>query len=325
MKLTNRALIAIACGHFLVATTISAKAQTYPSKPIHIIVPFPAGGTVDIIGRLVSDEIGKTLNVNVIVENKGGAGGTIGAHAVALAAPDGYTFLVTGTHQVINPSLMKNLPYDGIADFTPIGMLVSAPSVLVVGTATGFQSVADIVRMGKEKNSRLSFGSTGIGGVNHLTGELFKYRTKINMEHVPYKGAAPAMTDLLGGHIPIMFDSPPTVVQHVRSGQLKALAISGTGRSPLLPEVPTFREAGVPGVEALGFVGMFGPAKLPANVVATISAALTHALNTASVQKRVAELGLGKATVAPAEFSKWVQTEAASWAEVIENAKITIK
>ena len=314
---------ALACA-FGALTATPAMGQAYPSKPIRIVVPFPPGGTVDIIGRMIGMELGTRLGVNVVIDNKAGAGGTIGTHAVALAAADGYTFLITGTHQVINPKLMKNLPYDGIADFTPIGMIVSAPSVLAVGEATGFLSVADVVRRGKEKDARLVFGSTGIGGVNHLTGELFKSRTKIDLTHVPDKGAAPARTDLLGGHIPMMFDSPPTVVPHVLTGKLRALAISGTERSPMLPDVPTLKEAGIAGMEALGFVGMFGPAKLPAHVVAAVSAALNGTMQSPSVQKKVAEAGLGKPTVAPADFSKWVRSEAAAWGEVIDAAGITV-
>ena len=301
---------------------MDARSETYPSRPIRVVVPFPPGGTVDIAGRVVAQDLSKALGVSVYVENKGGAGGAIGASEVAKAAPDGYTLLIVATHHSINPGLQKNLPYNPIKDFTAIGRIITTPSVLVVGAGTPYKTLDDLVRQGKQKNNGLNFGSTGVGGVNHLTGELFKSMTGIEMTHIPYKGAAPAMSDLLGGQIPIMFDSPPTVVGQVKAGKIRALAVSSSTRSPMLPEVPTFQEAGIKGFEAMGWVGLVGPAKLPQEIQQKISAALVDFLRTPAAREKFAELGVEAAPLAYAEFDAFFRAEVSKWGQVIERAGI---
>lgn len=323
----NRLSVALTCAFAvaIVSMTVVANAQDYPARTIRMIVPFPPGGTVDIVGRTVAHEMSKRLGVSIVVENKGGAGGTIGANDVAKAAPDGYTLLIAATHHSINPSLRKDLPYDSLKELSAIGRVITTPSVLVVGGATPYRTLDDLIREGRKRNNGLNFGSTGMGGVNHLTGELFKAMANVDMVHIPYKGAAPAMTDLIGGQIPIMFDSPPTVVEHVRTGRIRALAVSGGTRSPLLPDVPTFQEAGIAGFEAQGWVGVMGPGGLPSEIRAKLSEALLDYLRTDQARVRFSELGIEAAPLSYQEFDRYFRGEVAKWERVIKGAGISIE
>lgn len=288
------------------------------------MVPFPPGGTVDIVGRMIATEVGRRIGATVVVDNKGGAGGTIGAAEVAKAPADGYTLLVASTHHSINPSLQRAMPYDSLKDLAPIGRVITTPSVLVVGAQTPFRTLDDLVKEGVKPNNGLNYGSTGTGGINHLAGELFKATTGASITHVPYKGAALAMNDLLGGHIPIMFDSPPTVVGHMKDGKLRALAVSSRTRSSLLPDVPTFQEAGVRDFEAIGWVGVMGPGGMPEDIRAKISAAILDFLQTAQASEAFIKIGIEAAPMSHGEFNSFFRGEITKWRDVIQRANIRI-
>lgn len=302
----------------------TALGEEYPTRSIRMVVPFPPGGTVDIVGRAVAHELGKRVGVPVVVDNKAGAGGAIGASEVARAKPDGYTLLVAATHHSINPSLHKNLPYDP-KELIGIARVITTPSVLVVGAATPFGSVKDLIAAAIRKESKLNYGSTGMGGVNHLTAELFKSVTGVQMQHIPYKGAAPAMADLLGGQIPIMFDSPPTVVEHVRSGRIRALAVSGAERSSLLPDVPTFQEAGIANFEAQGWVGIMGPANLSEEIRSKLSNAINDYLDSPEAKAKFSAMGIDVAPLSHERFDEYFRQELRKWSVVIGNAGIAVE
>ena len=314
-------VLACVCAVTLGVTSLDARTETYPSKAIRVIVPFPPGGSVDIVGRIVAQDLSKKLGVPVYVENKAGAGGAIGASEVAKALPDGYTLLIVATHHSINPSLQKNLSYNPLKDFTAIGRIITTPSVLVVGAGTPYKTLDDLVRHGKQESNGINYGSTGIGGVNHLTGELFKSMTGVHMTHIPYKGAAPAMSDLLGGQIAVMFDSPPTVVGQVKAGKIRALAVSSSTRSPMLPDVPTFQEAGIK-LETVGWAGLVGPAGLPPEIQLKLSSALVDFVRTPMAREKFAELGVESAPMSHAAFDAFFRAEVAKWGQVIERAGI---
>jgi len=250
----------------VLATVVSAAhAQGFPSRTVRLIVPFPPGGTTDILAREVGAQLAQKWGVPVTVDNKAGASGTIGSQDVQRSAPDGHTLMITATHHVINPSMRKTLPYDTKADFTSLALIAVVPNVLVVSPGFAPATVAELIRVAKDRPGAISFGSTGIGGANHLSGELFKAMAGVDMVHVPYKGAAPALNDLLGGQIPVMFDSVPGVLPHIRSGKLRALGVTTKARVASLPEVPTIDEAGVRGFEATAWFGMYGPRAMPAS------------------------------------------------------------
>jgi len=256
----------------VLATVVSAAhAQGFPSRTVRLIVPFPPGGTTDILAREVGAQLAQKWGVPVTVDNKAGASGTIGSQDVQRSAPDGHTLMITATHHVINPSMRKTLPYDTKADFTSLALIAVVPNVLVVSPGFAPATVAELIRVAKDRPGAISFGSTGIGGANHLSGELFKAMAGVDMVHVPYKGAAPALNDLLGGQIPVMFDSVPGVLPHIRSGKLRALGVTTKARVASLPEVPTIDEAGVRGFEATAWFGMYGPRAMPAELAARIN------------------------------------------------------
>lgn len=306
------------------ASPVVLHAQDFPTKPVRIIVPFPPGGTTDILARDLGQQLGQKWGVLLIIDNRAGASGTIGSEQMVKSSPDGYTLLLTATHHVINPSLLKKLPYNTKRDFTPLALVATSPNVLVATAAFPARSIGDLIRMAKDRPGALSFGSTGIGGANHLSGELFKSMAGVDMVHVPYKGAAPAMNDLLGGHIPLMFDSVPTVLQHVKSGQLKALGVTSLKRLPQLPDVPTIDEAGVKGFEAIAWFGLYGPAGLPPEVARKIAADVGEALRSAELREKFGKLGVDPGTLTQPDFAAFVSTEMDKWAKVITRAKITL-
>lgn len=305
------------------ATSVPALAQAFPSKPVRIVVPFPPGGTTDILARDLSQQLAQKWGVSVVVENKAGASGSIGSLDVVRSAPDGHTLLLTATHHVINPGLRKNLPYNTRTDFTSIALIAAVPNVLIVNASTPYRSVDDLIRAGKEKPGSLSFASTGIGGANHLAGELFKSMTGVEMTHIPYKGAAPAMTDLLGGQIPVMFDSVPTVLPHLATGKLRALGVTSRNRVALLPDVPTLDEAGIKGFEATAWFGLYGPANIAPDVLRRISTDVVDALRVPAMQEKFARIGAEPGVMPQAEFAAFVQSEVDKWGKVIERAGIS--
>jgi tripartite-type tricarboxylate transporter receptor subunit TctC len=299
-----------------------AAAQAFPSKPVRVVVPFPPGGTTDILARDVANQLGQKWSASVIVENKAGASGSIGSQEIARSAPDGYNLLLTATHHVINPSLRSNLPYDTKKDFTSLNLIALVPNVLVVNPNFPAKSVSELVKMAKDKPGSISFGSTGIGGANHLSGELFKAMTGIDMQHIPYKGAAPALNDLLGGQIPVMFDSVPGVLQHIQSGKLRALGVTTKTRVASLPDVPTIDEAGVKGFEATAWFGMYGPAKMPADLASRINRDVNEVLASAGIKERFAKFGAEPGRLGQAEFTRYVESEIDKWGDVVKRAGI---
>lgn len=306
------------------ALTAAAAAEKYPTQMIRIIVPFPAGGTTDILARRVAQSLGEKLKVSTIVENRAGASGTVGSEAVARAAPDGGTLLVGATHHVINPSLYRKLPYDTQKDFAPIALLATAPNALVVNPASPARTVAELVALAKKEPGKLSFGSTGVGGANHLAGELFKLLTGTDILHVPYRGAAPAMTDLIGGHIPMMFDSLPTVLPYAQDGKLRVLAVTSRTRAPSLKDVPTLDEAGVKGFEALAWFGMYMPAGDGA-ARAQLEAAMKEILASSEIKAAFGKLGLDTGTITGKEFGGYVDGEIRKWGEVVRRANVPVQ
>lgn len=301
-----------------------ARAQEkYPVDTIKIVVPFPAGGTTDILARHVAQALKARLGVNVIVDNVGGASGMIGSRQVATANPDGGTMLLTATHHVINLSLNKTMMYDTKRDFDPLALIASVPNALVVHPSVPANTVAELIAIAKKEPGKLSFGSTGIGGANHLSGELFKILAEVNITHVPYKGAAPAMTDLLGGHIPMMFDSLPTVLPAAKEKRLRVLAVTSRQRAPSLPDVPTLDEAGVKGFESIAWFGLYLPANVPAATKAKLEKAMKEVLADADVRQKFGALGVDPGNLYGAAFRDFVNSEIDKWGNVVKRAGIS--
>ena len=299
----------------------SALAQAYPTKPVTIIVPFAAGGTTDILARIIGQALTAELGQSVVVDNRAGAGGNIGGQAAAKAAPDGHTLFMgtVGTH-AINASLYKKMPFDPVKDFAPLTHVANVPNLLVANPAQPYKSVKDLIAYAKANPGKVNFGSSGNGSSIHLSGELFKSLAKVDMQHVPYKGSAPAVTDLLGNQIGIMFDNMPSAIQHVRSGKLVPIAVTTAKRSPELPNVPTIAEAGVPGYEATSWFGMFAPAGTPAPVLAKLNAAIVKVLAQPDVKKKINEQGAEVYSETPEQFAAFIQAESVKWGKVVKES-----
>ncbi|MBI3516843.1 MAG: tripartite tricarboxylate transporter substrate binding protein [Proteobacteria bacterium] len=297
----------------------AAAAQDYPVKPIRIVAPFPAGGTADILARAIGQRLTDAWGQAVVVDNRAGAGGTIGADAVAKAPPDGYTLLlgVTAT-QAIAPSVYAKLAYDPAADFVPVAMLAQVPVVLVVSKALPARSVRELIALARDQPDRLTFASSGSGAIPHLTGELFKSATGVRMVHVPYRGATPALNDLLAGQVALMFDNLPSSLPHIQAGGLVALGVATPRRALTLPDVPTIAEAGVPGFEVTSWFGVLAPAATPAAIVARLGAEIGRALANADFQARLASQGAEPFGLAPAAFAALIESDAAKWAAVVK-------
>ncbi|VWX57640.1 LacI family transcriptional regulator [Burkholderiales bacterium 8X] len=303
----------------------SATAQTWPSKPVTLIVPFPAGGSTDMVARAIGPKLTATLGQPFLVDNKAGATGTIGATQVKRAAPDGTTFLVTSLGPlVIAPHLIKGMQYDALKDFDTITVAVQAPNVLVLPAGSPHQTMADVIAFQKKNPAKMTFASSGNGSSDHLTAELFWQQTGTSGLHVPYKGGAPAITDLLGGQVDASFQNVNAVVQNIKAGKLKALAVTGDKRSPVLPDVPTMAEAGVKGVEVYSWQAIVAPKGLPPEVRAKAGEAMVGALNDPAVKQQFTSIGLEVVGNTPAQFADFQQQEFARWKKVIETGKITI-
>ncbi|WP_026433095.1 tripartite tricarboxylate transporter substrate binding protein [Paracidovorax oryzae] len=302
-----------------------AAAQAFPSKPITIVVPFAAGGTTDILARIIAQGMGAELGQSVVVDNRAGAGGNIGGQVAARAPADGYTLFMgtVGTH-AINAALYKKMPFDPIKDFAPLTRVANVPNLLVANPAQPFKTVQELIAYAKANPGKINFGSSGSGSSIHLSGELFKSMAKVDMQHVPYKGSAPAVTDLLGNQIAIMFDNMPSAIQHVRSGKLRAIAVTTARRSPELPDVPTIAEAGVPGYEATSWFGMFAPAATPAPVVAQLNATIVKVLAQPDIRKKLAEQGAEAAGETPAQFADFIQKESVKWGKVVKESGASV-
>ncbi|MEJ8840712.1 tripartite tricarboxylate transporter substrate binding protein [Ramlibacter sp. AN1133] len=303
------------------ATPFAATAQAYPAKPITVIVPFAAGGTTDILARVIGQALTRDLGQSVIVDNRSGAGGNIGAQLAAKAPADGYTLFMgtVGTH-AINQSLYKKMPFDPIKDFAPLTRVAMVPNLLVANPGKPYKTVKELIAYAQKNPGKVNFGSSGSGSSIHLSGELFNALAKVDMVHVPYKGSAPAVSDLIGGQIDIMFDNMPSAIQHVRAGKLRPLAVTTAKRSPELPDVPTIAEAGVPGYEATSWFGMFAPAGTPAPIVAKLNGALVKALADPQVKKKLAEQGAEPYSEKPEQFAEFIRQETAKWSKVVKDS-----
>ena len=308
-------------GASLFAAVPAAAQAAYPSKTITIIVPFAAGGTTDILARILGQALTAELGQTVIVDNRAGAGGNIGGQAAARAAADGYTLFMgtVGTH-AINASLYKKMPFDPVKDFAPLSRVANVPNLLVANPAQPFKTVKELIAYAKANPGKLNFASSGNGSSIHLSGELFKSMAKVDMQHVPYKGSAPAVTDLLGNQVAIMFDNMPSAIQHVRSGKLRAIAVTTAKRSPELPDVPTIAEAGVPGYEATSWFGMFAPAATAPAVITRLNTAIAKVLAQPEVKKQINDQGAEVYTETPTQFSAFIEKESAKWSKVVKDS-----
>jgi tripartite-type tricarboxylate transporter receptor subunit TctC len=322
MRLFRRRFVLAACGAILLGG--AASAQDYPSRPVKIVVPYPAGGSNDIIARIVAQKLSERSGQNFLVENRGGAGGNVGAEAVAASEPNGYTLLLTAPPPLtINAALYKSLPFDPSAAFAPVALIASVPIVLAVHPSLGVKDVKGLIALARAKPGTINFGSSGIGTTNHLAGELLKSKAGIDIVHVPYKGAAPAMNDLIAGHIPMMFDNIPAVLPQVQAKSINAIAVAGAARTSALPDVPTVAEQGVEGFEASAWFGLVAPAKTPAPVLAKLQTEVAAILQLPDVQKRFVELGAEPGTVSGAAFGKFLADETVKWGGIIRASGAT--
>ena len=309
---------AIAVGTW--ATAPAAAQDKYPSKPVRIIVPFAAGGTTDIFARLLAEQLSRQLGQQFVIDNRGGAGGNIGTDAVAKAAPDGYTLVMgtVGTH-AINSSLYARMPYDPQVDFVPVAFTAGVPNLMVVNKGNvKAQTVRDFIAEAKAAPKPLTMASSGNGTSIHLSGELFKQQTGVSLTHVPYRGSGPAVNDLVGGQVDVMFDNLPSSIEQVRAGNLRAIAVTGKQRSPALPDVPTVAESGLPGFEAESWFALFAPKGTPEAVVQVLNAEVRKALETPDVSKRFAELGGEIKIMTPQELGAYAAGERGKWAKVVK-------
>jgi tripartite-type tricarboxylate transporter receptor subunit TctC len=296
-------------------------AQAYPSRPIKIIIPFPPGGPTDILGRIVAQKLSERLGHNVIVDNKAGASGMIGADIVAKATPDGYTLLVNASLHVINPSLYEKPRYDAIADFTPLSNLADVPLVLVVNAKTPVQTLTELIAWIKSSKTPVNFASSGNATAPHLAGEAFKLATGTdNMQHVPYKGSSPALTDLLGGQVQLMFDSLPSSHAFIKSGALKAIAVTTQRRSSALPNVPTVAESGVPGFDFSTWYGVWAPASTPSAIVNKLSSEIGHITRLPEIRERFLALGAEPVGNSAEDFAAFNKTELTKWARIVKQS-----
>ena len=318
MKFRALALLLSLAAPALVAAG-PATAQPYPSRPVTLVVPQAAGGTNDIVGRLVGQKLGEVMNASVVVDNRPGAGGNIGTQLVAKGPKDGYTLLMTiSSSQAINPALYKNPGFDPVKDFKPVGLIGAVPNVLLVHPSFPAKNFGEFLRLAREKGANYQYASAGNGTLNHLLGEMLNSMAGISLQHVPYKGVAPALNDVLGGQLPIVFASLPSALSHIKAGKLRALAVSGGKRSPVLPDVPTIAEA-VPGYNGTLWIGLFAPAGVPADVLATLQDATRKALAARDLRDKLDQQGVEiAAPTSPEQFAALLQDDLAKWARIVK-------
>jgi tripartite-type tricarboxylate transporter receptor subunit TctC len=303
----------------MVAAAAAASAQSFPSRPVRIFVPYPAGGGVDVLTRTLGDVVSKQWGQSVVVENRPGAGGVIASQAVVTSAPDGYTLIMVASGHATNPLLYAKIPYDTFKDFTPISLLASSPNILLVRADSPFRTMADLIAAAKAKPGSLSFAHAGTGTSTHLAGELLKSLARIDLNAIPYKGGAPSINDLLGGQIPISFNNGPESVGQLQAGTLRALAVTTAERAPFLPDVPSMSEA-VPGYDTGVWWGLLGPANMPADVLAKLSQDFVAALNTDSVKERLGKLGALPIGSSPQQFDARIHADYDKWGPIIQAA-----
>ena len=301
-----------------------ASAQAYPSKPVRLIVPFPAGGPADVLGRVVGEGLSKAWGQSVLVENKAGAAGTIGVEQAAKAAPDGYTLAVVPVGNIaVNPSLFRSLPYKA-QDLVPVTMLATAQNVLVVGASVPAASLADLLKLAAQKPGELTFASPGAGSQAHLAGELLQLDAKVKLNHIPYKGVSPAMSDLVGGQVTMMFAQVSSALPYVKAGKLHALGVASQKRLAVMPDVPTIAEQGFPRFEAVSWYALMAPAGTPREVIARINHQVLEVLANPALKEKLATLGMDPSGGTPQELATTIEQDSARWAGVIRKRQITV-
>ncbi len=318
MRIISAAVIAL-------AFSLQTFAQNYPVKPVRLIVPFAAGGNVDITARQIAPGLSELLGQNFIVDNRVGAGGVIGAEAVAKAAPDGYTLMMGSNSTVsVAPSLYPKLAYHPVRDFAPVSLVATTPFVLVVHPSVPVKSVKDLIALAKTKSGRLAMASGGTGSSNHLVGELFQSLTGAKFTHVPYKGAGPAGVDLMAGQVDLLFDQLSSSVGPLKSGRIRALAVTSAARAAVFPDIPTMKEAGVADFEVTNITGVLAPVGTSAEIIGRLNAAILKVLGSASVKERFAGLALEPAPSTPEQFSVYIKEDFARWTKVVKDASIKV-
>ena len=324
--LNRRRFVGLTAAAIAAPSIVSSHAQSgdWPAKPVRVVVPFTPGGSTDITARLVSNRLQEVWGQSVVVENKPGAGGNIAADLVAHSDADGYTILITGPGLATNPFLYPSLSYDPVGDFAPVTMLITQPNLMCVPNSSPAKSVKEFIDYCNQNKGKVTFASSGNGTTLHLSGELFKRMAKVEMTHIPYRGGAPAINDLIPGRVDVIFDNMPSILSHVKGGSLRGLAVTTKDRVAAVPEIPTIAESGVPGFDVFSWFGFFVPAKTPPDVIARINADTNAALVHPPVKSRFEELGANPKGSTPAELAAFLKSEIDKWGPVIREAKIRV-
>ena len=314
--------IHIVCGLLLTVTAATGHAQTYPSRPIRYIVPQAPGGSSDTLARILTQRVGDGLGQQLVVDNRPGATGIIGAEVVARANPDGYTLLQVATSHATNPAMLAKLPYDTVRDFAPVSLLSQQPNIWLAHPSVPVRNIKELIAYAKSKPREVNFASSGTGGSQHLAGELLNSMTGIDMTHIPYKGSPPALVDVLAGRVPLMSSTMPPALPHIKSGKVRAIAVTSARRSPVVPEVPTVAESGVPGYEAIAWQGLVAPAGTPNAVISRINAEFVKALKQPDINAKLNDQGFETVASTPEWFQQYIKSEIAKWSKVIKAAGI---
>jgi|KBSMisStandDraft_5_1062788.scaffolds.fasta_scaffold33801_3 tripartite-type tricarboxylate transporter receptor subunit TctC len=302
----------------------AADEAVYPARPVRLIVPFAPAGSADALARTLQPSLSEALGQPVVIDNRPGASSTIGTEMAARAAPDGYTLVMITTTHTVNPSLLAKLPYDSVKDFSPVSLVVSQPNILVVHPSVPVKSVKELVALAKAKPNSLNFASGGNGSSPHLSGELFKLVAAIEITHIPYKGSGPGVTDLLGGHVQMMFAGPLALEQHIKSGRLRALAVADRRRSTVVPDIPTMTEAGFPGVETGTWYGILAPARTPPAIVTSLQRTIARTVQMPDLKSRIVNQGVDIVASSPDDFHKFIIAEIAKWSRVVQKAGVRV-
>ena len=325
LKVTRRSLPLLALLMLASVSTAFAQGSAWPSRPITMVVTYPPGGGADVMARLIAPKMGEALGQNVIIENRPGAGGQIGAAAVAKAAPDGYTLMLDASSFAVNPSLYPKLPYDSATAFRPIGVIALFPNVVLVNPQFPAKNIAELTSLARSRKDFVSFASSGNGSAQHLAGALFESAAKVDMVHVPYKGGGPALNDVIGGQVPLFFGNLASTLQHIQSGRLRALAVTSSKRAPMLPDVPTLAEAGLAGAEIYEWNAVFAPAGTPDPVLEKISVALQKAIDSPEVKARITQLGGDIQKGGPKAAQDFIQAQMSIWSRLVKAKGISVE
>jgi tripartite-type tricarboxylate transporter receptor subunit TctC len=314
------------CATLVVATAASAFAADYPSRPIRLVVPYAPGGGADGVARIIARRVSETIGQSIVIDNKGGAGSIVGTDIVAKAEPDGYTLLLGQSGPIsINPAIYRSLPYDPVKDFAPIIMTTDYPYILVVNPELPAKTLQELVALAKSKPGAMNYGSTGVGAANHLVAELFNSKAGLKMTHIPYRGTALAVADLMGGQLSMVFGDPISVLAHIKSGKLRALAVTSLQRSPVAPDVPTVAESGYPGFDAIAWHGILAPAKTPPAIVQRLNEEFARALQDPQTKELLVNQAMQTVGSSPADFAAFIKQDIAIWKDVATAAKVTVE